>query len=215
MPFRQSIRRFSQQAIIFFFAVFAFGQTPPSDQHMDHGARKIMKSPDAAFAIKAAQGGLAEVKLGQLAAEKASSPDVKAFGQQMIDDHTKANDQLKAVAESEGMTLPTDVNGKQQAMYDRLSKLSGAQFDSAYVKDMVMDHQEDVKEFAKEALWYGREDQIVRIPDAPRDTRPPGQDQKHPTQNRQLVQIARDWPQRSYEISCRVPRTCEPERAYC
>jgi putative membrane protein len=151
MPFRQSIRRFSQQAIISFFAVFAFGQTPPSDQHMDHGARKIMKSPDAAFAIKAAQGGLAEVKLGQLAAEKASSPDVKAFGQQMIDDHTKANDQLKAVAESEGMTLPIDVNGKQQAMYDRLSKLSGAQFDSAYVKDMVMDHQEDVKEFAKEA----------------------------------------------------------------
>jgi len=137
--------------MVFILAVALNGQTTPSDQHMDHGARKMMKSPDAAFAIKAAQGGLAEVKLGRLAAEKASSPDVKAFGQQMIDDHGKANEQLKTVAESEGMTLPTDVNGKQQAMYDRLSKLSGAEFDAAYVKDMVMDHQEDVKEFKKEA----------------------------------------------------------------
>ncbi len=111
----------------------------------------MMKSPDAAFAVKAAQGGLAEVKLGQLATEKAGSPDVKAFGQQMVDDHGKANEQLKSVAASEGMTLPADVNGKQQAMYDRLSKLSGAQFDSAYVKDMMADHQEDIKEFEKEA----------------------------------------------------------------
>jgi putative membrane protein len=118
---------------------------------MDQGARKMMKSPDTAFAVKAAQGGLAEVKLGKLAAEKGSSPDVKAFGQQMVDDHSKANEQLKSVAESEGMTLPTDVNAKQQAMYDRLSKLSGAQFDAAYVKDMLMDHQMDVKDFKKEA----------------------------------------------------------------
>jgi predicted outer membrane protein len=73
----------------------------PSEQHMDHGARKMMKSPDTAFAITAAQGGLAEVKLGRLAAEKGSSADVKAFGQQMVDDHGKANERLKSVAESE------------------------------------------------------------------------------------------------------------------
>jgi len=118
---------------------------------MDHGARKMMKSPDTAFAIKAAQGGLAEVKLGQLATEKAGSPDVKAFGQQMVDDHSKANEQLKSITTSEGMTLPTDVNGKQQAMYDQLSKLSGAEFDSAYVKHMLTDHQEDIQDFKKEA----------------------------------------------------------------
>jgi putative membrane protein len=118
---------------------------------MDHGARKMMKSPDTAFAIRAAQGGLAEIKLGRLAAEKGSSADVKAFGQQMVDDHGKANQQLKSTLESEGMTLPSDVNGKQQAMYDRLSKLSGAQFDAEYVKDMLMDHEEDVKDFKKEA----------------------------------------------------------------
>jgi putative membrane protein len=111
----------------------------------------MMKSADTYFAIVAAQGGLAEVKLGQLAAEKASNPDVKAFGQKMVDDHTKANDQLKSIAQDEGLTLPGDVNQKQQATYDRLSKLSGAEFDKQYVKNMVEDHQEDVKEFRKEA----------------------------------------------------------------
>ena len=118
--------------------------------HMDMGAKQ-MQSPDTMFAIKAAQGGLAEVKLGQLATEKASDPDVKAFGQQMVDDHTKANDKLKEVAQSEKITLPSDVNGHQKSMYDRLSKLSGADFDHAYVKSMVKDHEEDVKEFQKEA----------------------------------------------------------------
>jgi putative membrane protein len=122
-----------------------------SSQHMDNGASKMMKSADTHFAIKAAQGGMAEVKLGQLAADKASSPDVKAFGQQMVDDHTKANDQLKSIAQGEGITLPGDVNQKQQATYDRLSKLSGADFDKQYVKSMVMDHEEDVKDFRKEA----------------------------------------------------------------
>jgi len=131
--------------------MLALGQAVPSDQHLDHGARKMMKSPDTAFTLRAIQGGLAEVKLGRLAAEKGSLPDVKAFGQQMVDDHSKANAQLRAVASSEGMTLPTDVNGKQQAMFDRLSKLSGAEFDAVYVKGMMQDHQEDVKEFGKEA----------------------------------------------------------------
>jgi putative membrane protein len=126
-------------------------QAQDSSQHMDNGASKMMKSADAHFAMKAAQGGMAEVKMGQLTADKAGSPDVKAFGQQMVDDHTKANDQLKSIAKDEGMTLPGDVNQKQQAMYDRLSKLSGADFDKQYVKSMVMDHQEDVKDFQKEA----------------------------------------------------------------
>ena len=128
-------------------------------QHMDNGASKMMKSADTHFAIEAAQGGMAEVKLGKLAADKAGSPDVKAFGQQMVDDHTKANDQLKSIAQAEGITLPGDVNQKQQAMYDRLSKLSGADFDRQYVKSMVMDHQEDVKDFHKEANT-GKDPQI-------------------------------------------------------
>jgi putative membrane protein len=127
------------------------GAQNTSNQHMDTGTSKMMKSADGAFAMKAAQGGMAEVKLGQLAADKAASPDVKAFGQLMVHDHSEANDKLKAVAESENMTLPSDVNAKQQATYDKLSKLSGAAFDKAYVHDMVKDHEEDIKEFQKEA----------------------------------------------------------------
>lgn len=122
-----------------------------SSPKMDSGSMKMMKTGDAAFASKAAQGGLAEVQLGKLAAEKASNADVKAFGQQMVDDHSKANDQLKSVAEKDNMTLPTAPNAKQQAMYTKLQALSGAAFDKAYVSGMVKDHEEDVKEFQKEA----------------------------------------------------------------
>jgi putative membrane protein len=130
-----------------------------SSQHVDTGMKKMARSADAAFAMKAAQGGLAEVKLGKLAAEKASNADVKAFGQQMVDDHSKANEKLMSVAQAENMTLPADVNSKQQATYDKLSKLSGSAFDKAYVNDMVMDHEEDVKEFQKEAN-NGKDPQI-------------------------------------------------------
>jgi putative membrane protein len=133
-----------------------------SGQHMDNGTKKMMKSADMTFAMKAAQGGMAEVKLGQLATEKASDPDVKAFGQRMVDDHTKANDQLKSVASAENMTLPTDINQKQQAMYDKLSNLSGAAFDKAYVMGMVKDHEEDVKEFQKEST-SGKDPQLKQF----------------------------------------------------
>jgi putative membrane protein len=122
-----------------------------SAQKMDQGSSRMLKSADTAFAMKAAQGGAAEVQMGKLAAEKASSPDVKAFGQQMVDDHMKANDDLKSVAEKKGMTLPTDMNAHQQGSYSKLRRLSGAAFDRAYVRDMVKDHEEDVKEFQKEA----------------------------------------------------------------
>jgi putative membrane protein len=117
----------------------------------DSGSNKMMKSSDARFAMKAAQGGMAEVQLGQLAAQKASNPDVKAFGQQMVDDHTKANDQLKSVAGQENMSLPTTLDAKDQALMTKLQNASGSDFDRMYVKAMVKDHQEDVKEFQKEA----------------------------------------------------------------
>ena len=122
-----------------------------SNQHMDSGSQKMLNSADSAFAMKAAQGGVAEVQLGQLAAQRASNPDVKAFGQHMVDDHSKANDNLKSIAQSENMTLPASLNGKDQAEYTKLQALSGADFDREYVKFMVKDHEEDVKEFQKEA----------------------------------------------------------------
>lgn len=109
------------------------------------------KSADKMFVKKAAEGGLAEVELGQLATQKASSDDVKKFGQRMVDDHTKANDQLKQVAAQENITLPTEPNAKDKATKARLEKLSGEQFDRAYMKDMVTDHRKDVADFARES----------------------------------------------------------------
>jgi putative membrane protein len=125
-------------------------QAPASD-HLDNGTKKMMKSSDATFALHAAQGGLAEVKLGQLALEKASNPEVKSFAQKMVDDHSKANDQLNAAAAKDRMTLPNTMNAKDQSLYNKLSDLSGAAFDKAYMKAMVKDHEEDIKEFQKEA----------------------------------------------------------------
>src|SRR4051794_5483653 len=134
--YRPALRLFSVVGLLAAPYVWAQDTNTP---HMDTGAKKMMKSADTGFALKAAQGGLAEVKMGQLAQEKASNPDVKAFGQQMVDDHTKANDELKTLAQGQSMNLPADVDAKHQAKYDKLSKLSGADFDKAYVKDMVMD----------------------------------------------------------------------------
>jgi putative membrane protein len=108
-------------------------------------------SPDSKFAMTAAHGGAAEVMMGQLAAQKATDPAVKSFGQQMVDDHSKANGQLMSVAQSESMTLPSEPDAKQKAEYAKLSSMSGPAFDKAYVKAMVKDHEEDVKDFTKES----------------------------------------------------------------
>jgi len=106
---------------------------------------------DSTFADAAARGGLAEVKLGELAQTHAASQAVKNFGQRMITDHTKANDNLKAVAGKEGITLPSAMDSKDQATYDRLSKLNGVQFDRDYMADMVKDHKVDIAAFQHEA----------------------------------------------------------------
>ena len=92
---------------------------------------------------------MTEVKLGEIAQKNGGSDDVKDFGKRMVDDHSKINDNLKQVAAKMNVTVPTEVNAKQQATIDKLSKLQGAPFDSAYVKDMVKDHKKDVAEFTK------------------------------------------------------------------
>lgn len=106
---------------------------------------------DRQFIRKAAEGGLAEVQLGQLATEKAASPEVKQFGQRMMDDHTKANDQLKQVASEKGVTVPEKLSAQDAATKARLEKLSGKAFDRAYMRDMVADHTKDVSEFRVES----------------------------------------------------------------
>ncbi len=115
------------------------------------GAGAPASAGDTTFAKKAAQGGMLEVKLGQLAQQKGQSESVKEFGKRMEEDHSKAGEQLKQVAAQENLSLPSGLDTMGQAEYDRLSKLSGDQFDRAYTKMMVEDHQKDVSEFQKEA----------------------------------------------------------------
>ena len=106
---------------------------------------------DQAFVKEAAMGGMAEVDLGQLASSKASDADVKQFGQRMVDDHGKANDELKSWASSKSVMLPAELDSKHKADHARLEKLSGAAFDKAYMAAMVTDHNEDVAAFQREA----------------------------------------------------------------
>jgi len=106
---------------------------------------------DKTFVQKAAIGGIAEVEMGKMAQQKGSSDQVKQFGSRMVEDHSKANDELKQIASSKGITLPTDLDAKHKSKMDKMQKLSGAQFDRAYMDDMVADHKEDVAEFKKQA----------------------------------------------------------------
>jgi len=103
------------------------------------------------FIEHAAIGGMAEVKLGQLAQQKAASDEVKNFGKRMVDDHSKANDELKRLASKKHVTLPKDVGAKHKSVYERLSKLSGQEFDREFMDTMAKDHQEVVAEFEKAA----------------------------------------------------------------
>lgn len=102
---------------------------------------------DEAFLKKAAQGGLMEVRLGELAKSKGMQPGVKDFGAMLASDHGKANAELKSLAESKKVELPGQLDSKGEAMINRFEKLSGAEFDKEFVEAMIKDHKKDVKEF--------------------------------------------------------------------
>ena len=117
---------------------------------------------DAKFVKEASAGGLAEVQLGQLAEQKAQNQAVKDFGQRMVSDHSKANQELKAVATSEAMPVSTSLSPSDAALKSKLEALSGATFDKAYMSAMVKDHKNDIAAFKKEAS-SGKDAKIRRF----------------------------------------------------
>ena len=121
------------------------------NQNTKSTANGGVATKDHNFMTKAAQGGMAEVELGQLAQQNGQSQQVKDFGKRMVDDHGKANDELKQLASQQGVSLPTTLDSKDQALKDKLSKMNGADFDKAYMHAMVMDHKKDVAEFKHES----------------------------------------------------------------
>lgn len=112
----------------------------------------MLSSTDRKFMMDAAAGGMAEVEMSRLALEKATSADVKRYAQQMIDDHTRANEELMQVASQKGVTLPTGPNTRQMALMERMRNLSGAEFDRMYIKEAGINaHAKMEKLFMKES----------------------------------------------------------------
>ena len=115
------------------------------------GAAATVSAGDKDFIMEAACGGMAEVALGELAQQKGQSDAVKQFGKHMVEDHGKANNELKELAGRKGVVVPAALKPKYQKVVDALAKLSGAEFDKQYMREMVKDHETDVAAFQKQA----------------------------------------------------------------
>ena len=114
---------------------------------------KAMQSPtdSKGFAMKAAEGGMLEVKLSQLAQQKSQTQEIKDLAKQLEQDHTQANNQLTAIAKQKNINLPTDLKGECQETYEAFQKLDGKDFDNAYLLHNVKDHLADIMMFQKES----------------------------------------------------------------
>lgn len=127
---------------------------PPTPSMMDSSGapnETPQQMKDKMFVHEAIEGGLAEVALGNLAAQKSSNEDVQAFGKRMVEDHTKLNQQLSQVADTIGARAPKKMAKDDQAQYDRLAALSGDDFDKEYITLMLKDHHKDLREMRMEA----------------------------------------------------------------
>lgn len=103
-----------------------------------------LSAQDRNFITELAEANHSEIQLGHLALQRTTNPQVKAFAQQTITDHTNLQDQLTSFASSRNLTLPTSTTPQQQAMVSQLSALSGPQFDKQYIQTMVQAHKKDV-----------------------------------------------------------------------
>ena len=102
---------------------------------------------DQTFVKEAAQGGLAEVQMGRLGAQKGQNEAVRQLGQKIVQDHSKANQELKLLAAQKSITLPTEIPAEHQSMIAHLKSLEGTEFDQAFKKHAVEDHQKDIQKF--------------------------------------------------------------------
>ena len=108
------------------------------------------EAPSAhSFLQKAAEGQQAEIALGELASQRAEDQQVKQFGAQMVKDHRKARSEIRQLASKEGVLLPTELTGKHKDKQEQFARLSGREFDRAYMGYMLRDHRKDVKDFER------------------------------------------------------------------
>jgi putative membrane protein len=115
------------------------------------GGSPRLSGLDKQFAIKAIQDGMAEISAGKLAAANAASADVKKFAEHMAQDHGKAGDELKQIAQNKGIAVPADTDRPHQKLAKQLQTLNGDKFDRLYMREGVKDHKNAVALFTKEA----------------------------------------------------------------
>ncbi len=146
-------RVFAVAVVVGMMAGVAFAQTqsttPQTNQAMT--PQTVAATSDDQFAMVAAQSGIGEVEVGQLAQKLASNTEVKQFASRMVSDHTKSNDELKQLASSAKIQLPDKTDAPHNALKQRLSQLKGDAFDRDYMDAMVQDHQIAVALFQGEA----------------------------------------------------------------
>jgi putative membrane protein len=115
------------------------------------GSVALADGGDRSFVDKAATGGMAEVTLSKLAMDKGQSTEVKQFARKMVEDHSKANMELKQIAEKKNLGVPAKLDDKHQMVYDKLAKLAGPDFDREYMRVMAADHDDAVKLFKEQS----------------------------------------------------------------
>jgi putative membrane protein len=116
----------------------------------DDDDNKSLNDTDRNFITNASEGNLAEIRLGELAATRASAPGVKAFGQMMVTEHQTALDELEAIGDDKDVNLTTTLNAKHEAMRQKLMNMTGHSFDTAYMRSQVKDHEVTVALFKNE-----------------------------------------------------------------
>ena len=126
------------------------GSPPPVMQAQIAAPPKLSRE-DEDFVKKAGVANLAEIKFGELAAQKGATPEIRKLANTMVNDHKNVADQLDSIASREGITRPKELEPEQQAVYHRLSALSGAEFDKAYLEQVKNDHEQAISAYQDEA----------------------------------------------------------------
>lgn len=122
-----------------------------SQNQINNNSRNTLSTTDRTFILQAARDGMAEVALSQLALQRGSSDAVKEYARMMVNDHTRSNGELASLAAQKGVSLPTDIGEQNRAIMRRLSGLSGARFDQAYMSEMIRAHNKDLSSFQRQA----------------------------------------------------------------